>query len=149
MKTHINACLFYKYLLNITERVREGQEWDFSANLWDNSMKFLFHLVSLIPTTAATAKLLQSCPTLCDPVDGSPPGSPVPGILQARTLEWVAISFSNAWKWKVKVKSLSRFQLFGTPWTAAYQAPLSMGFSRQEYWSGVPLPSPYHYLLTQ
>ena len=71
-----------------------------------------------------------------------PPGSPVPGILQARTLEWVAISFSNAWKWKVKVKSLSHVRLLATPWTAAYQAPPSMGFSRQEYWSGVPLPSP-------
>ena len=78
---------------------------------------------------------------LCDPRDGSPPGSPVPGILQARTLEWVAISF-NAWKWKVKVKSLSRVWLLATPWTAAYQAPPSMGFSRQEYWSGLPLPSP-------
>ena len=87
------------------------------------------------------AKLLQSSLTLCDPIDGSPPGSPVPGILQARTLEWVAISFSKAWKWKVKVKSLSRVRLFATPWTAAYQAPPSMGFSRQEYWSGVPLPS--------
>ena len=76
---------------------------------------------------------------LCNPVDGSPPGSPIPGILQARTLEWVAISFSNVWKWKVKVKSLSRVWFFQTPWTAAYQAPLSMGFSRQEYWSGVPL----------
>ena len=91
----------------------------------------------------AAAKLLQSCPTLCDLIDGSPPGSPVPGILQARTLEWVAISFSNAWKWKVKVKLLSRVQHSATPWTAAYQAPLSMGFSRQEYWSGVPLPSPF------
>ena len=91
---------------------------------------------------AAAAKSLQSCPTLCDPIDSSPPGSPVPGILQARTLEWVAISFSSAGKWKVKVKSLSHFRLFVTPWTAAYQAPLSMGFSRQEYWSGVPLPSP-------
>ena len=90
---------------------------------------------------AATAKSLQSCPTLWDPRDGSPPGSPVSGILQARTLEWVAISFSNAWKWKVKVKSLCRFRLLATPWTAAYEAP-SMGFSRQEYWSGVPLPSP-------
>ena len=78
---------------------------------------------------------------LCDPRDSSPPGSPVPGILQARTLEWVAISFSNAWKWKVKVKSLSRVRLLVTPWTAPYQAPLSMGFSRQEYWSGVPLLS--------
>ena len=92
-------------------------------------------------SAAAAAKSLQSCPTLCDPIDGSPPGSPVPGILQARTLAWVAISFSNAWKWKVKVKSLSRVPLLATPWTAAYQAPPSMGFSRQEYWSGVPLPS--------
>ena len=90
---------------------------------------------------AAAAKSLQSCLTLCDPVDGSPPGSPVPGILQARTLEWVAISFSNAWKWKVKLKSLSRVRLLATPWTAAHQASPSMGFSRQEYWSGVPLPS--------
>ena len=93
-------------------------------------------------TTAAAAKSLQSCPTLCDPIDSSPLGSPIPGILQARTLEWVAISPSNAWKWKVKVKSLSRVRLLATPWTAAYQAPPSMGFSRQEYWSGVPLPSP-------
>ena len=136
---------------------------------------------------AAAAKLLQSCPTLCDPIDSSPPGSPVPGILQARilewvaisfsnamhanslqlcstlcnpmdssllgfsvhgilqarTLEWVTISFSNAWKWKVKVKSLSRVRLLATPWTAAYHAAPSMGFSRQEYWSGVPLPSPW------
>ena len=92
--------------------------------------------------SAATAKSLQSCPTLCNPRDGSPPGSPVPGILQARTLEWVATSFSNAWKWNVKVKSLSRVWLLATPWTAAYLAPLSMGFSRQEYWSGVPSPSP-------
>ena len=90
----------------------------------------------------ATAKLLQSCPTLCDPIEGSPSGSTVPGIFQARTLERVAISFSNAWKWKVKVKLLSRVRLLGTPWTAAYQAPPSMGFSRQEYWSGLPLPSP-------
>ena len=89
----------------------------------------------------AAAKSPQSCPTLCDPIDGSPPGSPVPGILHARTLEWVAISFSNAWKWKVKVKLLSRVGLLATPWTATYQAPPSMGFSRQEYWSGVPLPS--------
>ena len=89
----------------------------------------------------AAAKSLQSCPTLCDPIDGSPPGSPIPGILQARTLEWVAISFSSAWKWKVKVKSLSCVRLLATPWTAALQALPSMGFSRQEYWSGVPLPS--------
>ena len=96
--------------------------------------------------TAAAAKSLQLCLTLCNPIDGSPPGSLVSGILQARTLEWVAISFSNAWKWKVKGKSLSRVPLLATPRTAAYQAPLPMGFSRQEYWSGVPLPSPLHKL---
>ena len=101
---------------------------------------FLFHsprpfLCSI--SMLANAKSLQSCPTLCNPMDGSPPGSAIPGILQARTLEWVAISFSNAWKWKVKVKSLSHVRLFATPWTAAYQAPRSMGFSRQEYWSGL------------
>ena len=96
----------------------------------------------LIKTVAAAAKSLQSCQTSCNPIDGSPPGTPIPGILQARTLEWVAISFSNAWKWKVKVKSLSHVWLFATPWTAAYQAPPSMGFSRQEHWSGVPLPFP-------
>ena len=84
---------------------------------------------------AAAAKSLQSCPTLSDPVNGSPPGSAVPGILQARTLEWVAISFSNAWKWKVKGKSLSRVWLLATPWTAAHQVPLCIGFFRQEYWS--------------
>ena len=88
-----------------------------------------------IECAAPAAKSLQSCPTLCDPIDGSPPGSAIPGILQARTLEWVAISFSNAWKWKVKVKSLSRVWLCATPGTAAFQAPPSMGFSRQEYWS--------------
>ena len=93
---------------------------------------YYFYFPSFLLCTAATAKSLQSCPTLCDPI---------PGILQARALEWVAISFSNAWKWKVKVKSLSHVWLFETPWTAAYQAPPSMGFSRQEYWSGVPLPS--------
>ena len=88
------------------------------------------------PAAATAAKLLQSCPTLCDPIGGSPPGSPVPGIPKARTLEWVAISFSNAWKWKVKVKLISRVRLLATPWTTAYQAPPSTGFSRQEYWSG-------------
>ena len=91
---------------------------------------------------AAAAESLQSCPTLCDPIDSSPPGSPVPGILQARTLGWVAISFSNVGKSKVKVKSLSCARLIATPWTAAHQAPPTMGFSRQEYWSGVLLPSP-------
>ena len=91
---------------------------------------------------AAAAKSLQLCLTLCDPIDSSPPGSPIPGILQARTLEWVAIYFSNAWKWKVKVKSISHVRLLTTTWTAAYQAPPSMGFARQEYWSGLPLPFP-------
>ena len=96
-------------------------------------------------TAAAAAKSRQSCPTLCDPTDGSPLGSSVPGILQARILEWVAISFSRAWKWKVKVESLSRIWLFLTLWTVDHQAPLSMGFSRQEYWSGVPLPAPHYF----
>ena len=115
----------------------------------DSAFFFFFHRKSIVfivqilklPLHSA-AKSLQSCLTLCYPIDDSPPGSPVPGILQARTLEWVATSFSNSWKWKVKVKSLSCVWLFATPWTAAYQAPPSMGFSRQEYWSGVPLPCP-------
>ena len=101
------------------------------------------HIFLILAAAAAAAKSLQSCLTLCDPIDSSPPGSPIPGILQARTLEWGAISFSNAWKWKVKVKLLSRVRLLATPWTAAHQAPPPMGFSRQEYWSGVPLPSPF------
>ena len=106
-------------------------------------MKDLLHNLHLsLWFAAAVAKLLQSCLTLCDPRGSSPSGSLVHGILQVRTLEWVAISFSNAWKWKVKVKSLSRVQLLATPWTAAFQAPPSMGFARQEYWSGLPLPSP-------
>ena len=110
---------------------------------------FVFYFVILywFCHTSAAVKSLQLCPTLCDPADGSPPGSAIPGILQARTLEWVAISFSNAWMWKVKVKSLSRVRPSATPWTAAYQAPPSMGFSRYEYWSGVPLPSPYSLLV--
>ena len=102
----------------------------------------ILSITLLAGAAAAVAKLLQSCPTLCNSIDGSPLGSSVPGILQARILEWVAISFSNAWKWKVKMKSLSRAQLLAAPWTAVYQAPLSMGFSRQEYWSGLPSPSP-------
>ena len=107
------------------------------VNLYHLQLYYMYHNNMLY-----AAKSLQSCLTLSDPIDGSPPGSPVPGILQARTLEWVAIFFSNAWKCKVKVKSLSCVRLLETPWTAAYQAPPSMGFSRQEYWSGVPLPSP-------
>ena len=98
---------------------------------------------------AAAAKSLQSCPTLCDPIDGSPPGSPIPGILQARVLEWVVISFSDAWKWKVKVKLLSYVRLLATPWTAAYQAPLSMGFARLEYYLDSILKSRDITLLTK
>ena len=92
--------------------------------------------VTTTEETVAAANSLQSCLTLCDLIDGRPPGSPFPGILQARTLEWGAISFSNAWKWKVKLESFSRVQLLATPWTAAYQAPPSTRFSRQEYWTG-------------
>ena len=106
-----------------------------------NKLPPILKFLNCIIKYAAAAKSLQSCPTLCDPIDGSPPGSPALGILQARTLEWVAISFSKAWKWRVKVKSLSHVWPSVTPWTAAYQAPPSMGFSRQEYWSWVPLPS--------
>ena len=100
-------------------------KWDLGSTLW---------------TKLVAAKSLQSCPIPCNPIDSSPPGFPVPEILQARTLEWVAISFSNSWQWKVKVKLLSHVWLSVTSWTAAYQASPSMGFSRQEYWSGVPLP---------
>ena len=107
-----------------------------------NSQSLLYWVVA----AAAAAKSLQLCLTLCDPVDRSPPGFAVIGILQARTLEWVAISVSNAWKWKVKVKSLSRVRLLATPWTATYRVPPSMGFARQEYWSGVPLPSPRRHI---
>ena len=116
------------------------------AQYW-HTASLSFKVYTVHHSAAAAAKSLQSCPTLCDPIDGSPPGSPVPGILQARTLEWVAISSSNAWEWKVKVKSLSRVQPSATPWTAAFQAPPSMGFSRQEYWSGVSLPSPNIYTI--
>ena len=115
-----------------------------SSTLFSSSLPHSSVSSNLLPVTSAAvaaAKSCQSCPTLCSLIDGSPPGSPVPGILQARTLEWVAISFSNAWKGKVKVKSLSCVHLLATPRTAAHQVPLSMGFSRQEYRSGVPSPS--------
>ena len=137
----MNATVHQLCCLNITlkkssgSRERDGQ-WIEFRNFRNLSPP------KRINNCTAAAKSLQSCLTLCDPRDGGPPVSPIPGILQARTLEWVAISFSNAWKWKVKVKLLSRIRLLATPWTAAYQAPPSMGFSRQEYWSGVPLPSP-------
>ena len=112
-----------------------------NQSLFSKSL-FLFCKFIEIMYAAAAAKSVRSCPTLCDPIDGSPPGSPVPGILQARTLDWGAVSFSSAWKGEVKVKSLSHVRLLATPWTAAHQASSSMGFSRQEYWNGVLLPSP-------
>ena len=117
--------------------------WDFPSKSTGVGCHCLLHFYYL---AAAAAKSLPSCPTLWDLMDCSPPSFSIHGILQARTLEWVAISFSNAWKWKVEVKSLSRVWLLSTPWTAAYQAPPSMGFSGQQYWSGVPLPSPFYYL---
>ena len=132
----INLKTFFFFFLN------ERGKWmilSIIRKLW----YFLeYDIVSRAHSKSLLAKSLQSCPTLCNPIDGSPSGSPVPGILQARTLEWIAISFSKAWKWKVKVKLLSHVWLLATPRTAAYQAPPSLGFSRQEYWSGVPLPSP-------
>ena len=121
-----------------SQRVRHNWANELNWNL--GTMKIC--LMSMKLAAAAAVKSFQSCPTLCNPTDGSPRGSPIPGILQARTLEWVAISFSSAWKWKVKVKSLSCVQLLAIPRTAVYQALLPMGFSRQEYWSGLPLPSP-------
>ena len=135
----VNLTLFGKRVF--TEVIKESEmrssSWSIWAGLQSNDVSFSqFPPVDLSRGTAAAAKSLQSCPTLCDPIDGSPPGSPVPEILQARTLEWAAISFSNVGKWKVKVKSLSRVRLPETPWTAAHQAPPSVGFSRQEDCSG-------------
>ena len=126
--------------LNFTKKATEHKQEQWLAQL---------DRISIWAAAAAAAKSLQLCLTLCDPKGSDPPGSPVPGILQARTLQWVAISFSNAWKWKVKVKLLSGVWLLATPWTAAYQARPSMGFSRQEYWNGVPLPSPSIWARTQ
>ena len=135
---------FLNFLIKINQILLSAMRWSHlvpvSESLLLNHQEFCELLVGSVKLLIA--KSLQSCPALCDSIDDSLPGSPIPEILQARTLEWVAISFSNAWKWKVKVKSLSHVQLLATPWTAAYQAPLSMGFSRQEYWSGVPSPSP-------
>ena len=133
----IHFYITYDLLLEFHFYRMQCVKWNWDLRRWGVSY--------IVYNAAATAaKSLQSRPTLCDPIDGSPPGSAIPGILQARTLEWAAISFSNAWKWKVKVKSLSRVRLLATPWIAAYQAPPSMEFSRQEYWSGVPLPSPLY-----
>ena len=126
-------CIIYLESICIWVFNAESKSWKIVRHVYVWLSAFVAHLKLLQHLIGYAAKSLQSCPTLCDPIDGSPPGSPVPGILQTRTLEWVAISFSNAWKWKVKVKLLSRVRLFATPWTAAYQAPPSMGFSRQEY----------------
>ena len=124
------------------ENPRDGGAWWASVYGVAQSRTWLKRLSS----SSSSIYVTISCRALCDPIDGSPPGSPVPGILQARTPEWVAISFSSAWKWKVKGKSLSRVRLLATPRTTAPQAPLSVGFSKQEYWSGVPLPSPVTYM---
>ena len=135
--------LFFFFKARLWTNTRMGRSKSIGLTTW---MNYFYLWVCRIwrssTTTTTTPKSLQSCPTLCDPMDCSLPGFSIPGILQARTLEWIVISFSNAWKWKVKVKSFSCVRLLGTPWTAAYQAPPSMGFSRQQYWSGVPLPSP-------
>ena len=137
-------CIAHKTLLNVM--CHPGWEGSLGENGYMYIIIESLHCSLETTTTlligyaaATAAKSLQSCPTLCDPSDSSPPGSPVPGIRQARTLEWVAISFSKVWKWKVKVKvkSLSRVRLLATSWNVVYQAPPSMGFSRQEYWSGL------------
>ena len=121
----------------LTNMIKKAKERHFAVVL---NVEFHFRYVAAA-AAAASLQTVQGCRNLCDPTDGSPSGSLIPGIFQARTLEWVAISFSNAWKWKVKVKSLSRVWPLGTPWTVPHQAPPTMGFSRQEYWSGVPSPS--------
>ena len=139
---HLSYIFSHSFLLNLG-----SGDWCYLVPC-NSSNKYLCASVAAAAAAAAAAKSLQSCPTLCDPIDGSPPGSSVPGILQGRILEWVASSFSNAWKWKVKVKALSHAQLSGTPCTVAHQAPLSMGFSRQECWSGLPVPSLVHLLGT-
>ena len=132
-------CTQHVYVCYIPYQSRAGQFYPY-ADLFLNSVK-IWHgdnLRSMLLLLLSRFSRVR----LCNPIDSSPPGSPILGILQARTLEWVAISFCNVWKWKVKVKSLSRVRLPATPWTAAHQAPPSTGFSRQEYWSGLPLPSP-------
>ena len=133
-RSHTNklVCLLDSSVARVLIKTKQKEIYKATIFLFSSSIPLFLALLLLLLS-------LQSCPTLCDPIDGSPPGSPIPGILQARTLEWVAIAFSNVWKWKVKVKSLSRVSLLVTPWTAAPQAPPSMGFSRQEYWSGLPL----------
>ena len=144
--SHLILCHPLLLLSPIPPRIRVFSNESTLHMRWPKYWSFSF---SISPSNehpgliSFAAKALQSCLTLCNPIDGSPPGFPVPGLLQARTLEWVAIFFSNSWKIKVKVKSLSCVQPSATPWTAAFQAPPSMGFSRQEYCSGVTLPSPW------
>ena len=139
--THGNVTCTYHMRMSIVKNKKENSSehsLPLQKELWFPEPSHFTEITNFL--SAATAKSLQSCPTLWDPIDGSPPGSVIPGILQARTLEWVTISFSNAWKWKVKVKPLGRVRPSATPWTAAFQAPPSIGFSRQEYWIGVPVP---------
>ena len=119
---------------------RLPRPWDSPGKNTGGGCHFLLQCMKV----KSESEVAQSCLTLSDPMDCSLPGSPIPGILQARTLEGVAISFSNAWKWKVKVKLLNHVRLLVTPWTAAFQAPASVGFSRQEYWSGLPFSSPIY-----
>ena len=144
MSLHTVQWLKFKRLI-LPRTSQDEAALEFSYTTWGNVNGTVFskkNFCSFIKkVNVYMLYMLQSCPTLCNSINGSPPGFPVPGILQARTLEWVAISFFNSWKWKVKVKSLSQVQLLATPWTTAYQTPLFVGFSRQEYWSGVPLPS--------
>ena len=148
-KTPWESCLPRKLIIDSASKVSLGG-WShrytglaFNYALHCPKFQQLKQIQLAIKLYCYASRSRQSCPTLCDHIDGSPPGSPVLGILQATILEWVAIFFSSAWKWKVKVKPLSRVRLLATPWTVAYQAPPSMGFPRQEYWSGLPLPSPH------
>ena len=147
LQTHLHkesrAMMLGLYPYTLSLNWIQTSPWGLPKFIFSEIYLFLKRLSKVIPAAAA-AKSFQSCPTLCDHTDGSPIGSSVPGILQGRLLEWVAISFSNAWKWKVKGKSLSCVRLLATPWTVAHQAPPSMRFSRQEHWSGFPFPSPIH-----
>ena len=146
MIKYIKMIFSHRLLFNLENRITTSLHDIWAAVGMCTLSLILITLITHMSKKAAAAKSLQSCPTV-QPHRRQPTRLPVPGILQARTLEWVAISFSNAWKWKVKVKSLCRAWLLATPWTAAHQAPPSMGFSRQEYWSGVPLPSQLKKLL--